>query len=48
MDSYEIPLSKQGLRIEIVKLLAASFIKEVFHPEWLANLVLAKKKNGKW
>ena len=25
---------------EIVKLLAAGFIKEVYHPEWLANPVL--------
>ena len=25
---------------EIAKLLAAGFIKEVYHPEWLANLVL--------
>jgi hypothetical protein len=33
---------------EIHKLLAAGFIKEVFHPEWLANPVLVKKKNGKW
>jgi hypothetical protein len=32
---------------EIHKLLVAGFIKEVFHPEWLANHVLVKKKNGK-
>ena len=25
---------------DIVKLLAAGFIKEVYHPEWLANPVL--------
>ena len=25
---------------EIVKLLATGFIKEVYHPEWLANPVL--------
>ena len=25
---------------EITKLLAAGFIKEVYHPEWLANPVL--------
>ena len=33
---------------EIVKLLAAGFIKEVYHPEWLANSVLVRKrvKNG--
>ena len=30
------------------KLLEAGFIKVVFHPEWLANPVLVKKKNGKW
>jgi hypothetical protein len=33
---------------EIHKLMAAGFIKEVFHPEWLANLVLVRKKGGKW
>jgi hypothetical protein len=33
---------------EIHKLMAAGFIKEVFHPEWLANPVLVKKKGGKW
>jgi hypothetical protein len=30
------------------KLLEARFIKEVFHPTWLANPVLVKKKNEKW
>jgi hypothetical protein len=33
---------------EIHKLLAAGFIKEVFHSEWLANPVLVRKKGGKW
>jgi hypothetical protein len=33
---------------EIHKLLEAGFIKEVHHPEWLANPVLVKKKSGKW
>jgi hypothetical protein len=33
---------------EIKKLLSAGFIREVFHPEWLANSVLVKKKNKKW
>jgi hypothetical protein len=28
--------------------MAAGFIKEVFHPEWLANPVLVRKKGGKW
>jgi hypothetical protein len=33
---------------DIAKLLAASFIKEVYHSDWFANPVLVKKKNGKW
>jgi len=32
---------------EITKLLAAGFIKEVYHSDCLANPVLVKKKNGK-
>jgi hypothetical protein len=31
-----------------MKLLSAGFIREVFHPEWLANPVHVKKKNKKW
>ena len=33
---------------EIAKLLAVGFIKEVYHPEWLSNPILLKKKSGKW
>ena len=33
---------------EIARLLAAGFIMEVQHPEWLANPVLVLMKNGKW
>jgi hypothetical protein len=33
---------------EILKLLSAGFIREVYHPKWLANPVLVKKKNKKW
>ena len=32
---------------EIARLLAADFIMEVYHPDWLANLVLVLKKNGR-
>jgi len=32
---------------EIHKLLTDGFIKEVHHPDWLANPILVKKKNGK-
>ena len=31
---------------EITKLLAAGFIKEVYHPEWLANPILVRKRMG--
>lgn len=30
------------------KLKQAKAIKEVFFPEWLSNIVVEKKKNGKW
>ena len=33
---------------EVAKLLAAGFIKEVYHSDWLANPILVKKKTGKW
>ena len=33
---------------EIAKLLAASFIKEVYYTEWLSNPILVEKKSGKW
>ena len=28
--------------------MTAGFIREVYYPEWLANVVLVKKANGKW
>jgi hypothetical protein len=39
---------RRAIGEEIHKLMATGFIKEVFHPEWLANHVLVKKKGGKW
>jgi hypothetical protein len=39
---------KEVIRVEVNRLLAASFIKEVYHPEWLANPVLVRKKNNEW
>jgi hypothetical protein len=38
----------RAIGVELRKLLEAGFVKEVFHPTWLANPVLVKKKNGKW
>jgi hypothetical protein len=37
---------RRAIGEEIHKLLAVGFIKEVFHPEWLANPVLVRKKGG--
>jgi hypothetical protein len=34
-----------AIKKELAKRLAAGFIREVFHPEWLANPVLVRKKN---
>ena len=39
---------RRAIGEEIVKLLAAEFIREVYHSEWLANPVLVRKKSGKW
>ena len=33
---------------EIMKLLVAGFIMEVYHLGWLANPILVEKKSGKW
>ncbi|KAA8519121.1 hypothetical protein F0562_013405 [Nyssa sinensis] len=45
------PIAPERHRIineEVQRLLEARMIREVFYPEWLANTVLVKKKNGKW
>jgi hypothetical protein len=39
---------RRAIGEEIHKLMATGFIKEVFHPDWLANPVLVRKKGGKW
>ena len=33
---------------EIHKLQEASFVREVYYLDWLANVVMAKKASGKW
>ena len=33
---------------EVRKLLEVNFIREVYYPDWLANVVIVKKANGKW
>jgi hypothetical protein len=39
---------KDVIKREISRLLDASFIKEVYHPDWLTNPVLVPKKNKDW
>ena len=29
-------------------MLNADFIREVYYPDWLVNMVMVKKANGKW
>ena len=36
------------IRHEIDNLLEAGFIREVDYPDWLANVVVVPKKEGKW
>ena len=42
------PERQKAINEEVSKLLQAGSIREVEYPEWLANVVLVKKENGKW
>ncbi|RVW59330.1 Transposon Ty3-I Gag-Pol polyprotein [Vitis vinifera] len=42
------PDRQKVIRNEIDKLLEARFIREVDYPDWLANVVVVPKKEGKW
>jgi len=35
---------KEAIRLEVARLKVAGFIREVFHPEWVANPVLVFEK----
>ena len=37
-----------AVRLEVRRLREAGAIREACFPEWLANTVVVKKKNGKW
>nr|AAR87147.1 putative polyprotein [Oryza sativa Japonica Group]AAT81735.1 RNase H domain containing protein [Oryza sativa Japonica Group]ABF96761.1 retrotransposon protein, putative, Ty3-gypsy subclass [Oryza sativa Japonica Group] len=53
-EAVEVPITriasdrKDAIKEELTKLLAAGFIKEALHPDWLANPVLVWKKTGQW
>ena len=38
----------QAIAKEVCKLQEASFIREVYYPDWLANIVMVKKVSEKW
>ena len=42
------PERQKAINEEVAKLLLAGLIREVEYPEWLSNVVLVKKENGKW
>ena len=43
-----MPERIKSINEEVSKFLQAGAIREVEYPEWLANVVLVKKSNGKW
>ena len=38
----------QAIAEEVHKLLEADFIRKVYYPDWLANVMMVKKANRKW
>ena len=42
------PERGQAIAEEVHKLQEASFIRKVYYPDWLANVVMVKKASGKW
>ena len=42
------PERDNAIKEEVQKLTTAKFIREVYYPNWLANMVMVKKANGKW
>jgi hypothetical protein len=39
------PDKKEAIKKKIIKLMAAKFIREILHSDWLANPILVQKKN---
>ena len=42
------PERDNAIKKEVQKLTTAQFIREVYYPDWLANVMMVKKANGKW
>ena len=41
------PKRDNAIKEEVQKLTTAKFIREVYYPDWLANVVMVKKANDK-
>ena len=37
-----------AIKEEVQKLVTVEFIREAYYPNWLSNVVMVKKENGKW
>ena len=48
MERVFTPEQDQAVTDKVNKLLTAGFIREVYYPDWLTNIVLVKKANEKW
>ena len=42
------PERDNAIKKEVQKLTVVKFIQGVYYPDWLANVVMVKKANGKW
>ena len=42
------PERDDAIKKEVQKLMTGKFIREVYYPDWLVNVVMVKKANGKW
>ena len=42
------PKREIAIKEEVQKLITVKFIREVYYLDWLANVVMVKKANGKW
>ena len=42
------PERDNAIKEEVHKLVITEFIRKVYYPNWLTNVVMVKKANGKW
>ena len=42
------PERDSAIKDKVQKLIAVKFIREVYYLDWLANVIMVKKANGKW